>query len=99
MTRGKITNKFGIAALSNAKGQVTLYQNRTILHRRISSHRLHHGHTVVLGQPHGDSSSSVAMVAGNVTMSTGFFSRALASMFAFLGFSYCLPVCYLNSLR
>ena len=79
-----------------AKGPVTLYQNRTILHRRISSHRLHHGHTVVLGQPHGDSASSVA---GNITMSTGFFSRALASMFVFLGFSYCLPVCFLNSLR
>ena len=43
---------------------VTLYQNRTILHG------LHHDHTAVWGQPHGDSASSVAV---NVTMSTGFF--------------------------
>ena len=30
---------------SSSKGPVTLYQNRTILHWRIPSHRLHHGHT------------------------------------------------------
>ena len=41
---------------------------KKILHRRISLHRLHHGHTVVLFL--ADSASSVA---GNVTMSTGFF--------------------------
>ena len=51
-----------------AEGPVTLCQNRTILHRRISSHRLHRGHTVVVGQARCDSSSSVA---GNVTVSTG----------------------------
>ena len=55
---------------------------------------MHHDHTVVLGQPHGDSASSVA---GNVTMSTSFFS--CSSVDAFLCFCYCLPVCFLNSLR
>ena len=79
---------------SRHKGPVTLYQNRTILHRRISSHRLHHGHTVVLGQSCGDSASSVA---GNVTMSTGFFFSC-SGVDAFLCFSNCLPVCFLNSL-
>ena len=63
-----------------------MYQNRTILHRRISSHCLHHGHTVVLGQSRGDSASSVA---GNVTMATGFFSRALASMLSCVSLTAC----------
>ena len=42
----------------------------TILHRRISSHHLHHGHTIVMGEPLGAFASGVA---GNATMSTGLF--------------------------
>ena len=75
-----------VRIFAGTRAPVMLKQNRTILHRRISSHRLHHGHTVVLGQSRGDSASSVA---GNVTMSTGFFSRALASMLSCISLTAC----------